>query len=136
MLPGNNDNSRIFHNILEIYQRCKRNGEWAKVYLETQNGQEFVTISVCSSAGAAGVEKTKKKSPSQLRRDRERHSAYLERQHQAAAAKPVTPTPTCKEATIAAGWSKLRKLRKRRRVKRKRIVKPAVQKQHAINQLL
>ena len=105
MSPVNNDNSQTFHNILEIYQRCKRNGDWAKVYLETQNGKEFVTLSVCSSAGtsagAAGVEKTKKKSPSQLRRDRTRHSAYLERRHQAVAAKPATPTPPCKEATIA-----------------------------------
>ena len=47
------------------------------------------------------MEKTKKKSPSQLRRDRIRHSAYLERRHQAVAAKPATPTPPCKEATIA-----------------------------------
>ena len=101
MLPGIKDNSQTtYQSILDIYQRCRRNGDWAKVYMETQDGREFFTISVQSSAGrsagGAGVEKAEKvkfKKPSQVRRDRRRRSAFLERRNQEAAATPATPTP-------------------------------------------
>ena len=94
MLDHNKDNTAAtYDNILEIYQRCRSNGDWAKVYLETQGGVEFVTISVRTSAGQTagartGLErgpKPKYKRPSQLRRDRLRRADFLERRRQAAA---------------------------------------------------
>ena len=102
MLPGYNDNSQTaYQSIMDLYQRCRRNGDWAKVYLETRDGQDFCTISLHSSAGgsAAGVAREEKaknvrtKKPSQVRRDRLRRAAFLERRNQAAAAALATPTP-------------------------------------------
>ena len=102
MLPWNSDNThRTIHSILELYQRCRRKGDWAKVYLETQDGRECFSISVSPSAGTtaggAGVEKmerAKRKNPSQVRRDRQRRAAFLERRHQGVAATPATLTAT------------------------------------------
>ena len=79
-----------YHNILELYQRCKENGDWAKVYLETRGGNQFFTISVNVSAGSttgtsSGMETKKKKKPGQVRRDKQRRTAFMERRRQAAA---------------------------------------------------
>ena len=102
MLPGYNDNSQTaYQSIMDLYQRCRRNGDWAQVYLETRDGQDFCTISLHSSAGgsAAGVAREEKaknvrtKKPSQVRRDRLRRAAFLERRNQTAAATLATPTP-------------------------------------------
>ena len=106
MFPWSSDNSHTtINSILEIYQRCRRKGDWAKVYLETQDGRDFFSISVSPSAGTtaggAGVEKmerAKRKNPSQVRRDRQRRAAFLERRHQGVAA---TPETSCMETSIA-----------------------------------
>ena len=98
MLPSFNKNSSTtFHSILELYQQCRRNGDWARIYLETQDGREFFTVSICPLAGKpAGVaeeekKKPKKKKPSQVRRDQLRRAAFLERrQRQASEADSVT----------------------------------------------
>ena len=98
MLPWNRDNCHTtIDSILELYQRCKRNGDLAKVYLETQDEREFFSISVSPSAGTttgeAGEEKmerAKRKNPSQVRRDRLRRAAFLERRNQGVAATSVT----------------------------------------------
>ena len=81
-----------YQNILEIYQRCRENGDWAKVYIESRGKEQFFTISVNVSAGSAadastGVErgdKKRKKKPGQVRRDHQRRIAFLERRCQAA----------------------------------------------------
>ena len=80
-----------YNNILELYQTCRKNGDWAKVYLETRGGNQFFTISVNVSAGStagttSGVEKEsrkKKKKPGQVRRDKIRRAAFLERRQAA-----------------------------------------------------
>ena len=93
MLPGLYDNSQTaYQSVLDLYQRCRRNGDWAKVYLETRDGEDFCTISIHSSAGgSAGVARVEK--ASQVRRDRLRRAAFLEKRNQAASAALVTPTP-------------------------------------------
>ena len=86
-----NSSNITYSDILEIYLKCRRNGDWAKVYLETRGGTQFFTISVNVSAGSAagatsGGERRerKKKKPGQLRRDQRRREAFLERRRQAA----------------------------------------------------
>ena len=88
------DSSLITYNtILELYQKCRRNGDWAKVYLETRGRDQFFTISVNVSAGStagtsSGMEresKKRKKKPGQVRRDQQRRAAFLERHRQATA---------------------------------------------------
>ena len=81
-----------YTDILEFYQRCRRHGDWAKVYLETQGGREFFTISVSLAAGnSAGSttgldreQRRKTKKPSQMCRDRQRRETFLENRRQAA----------------------------------------------------
>ena len=79
-----------YNDILELYQKCRRNGDWAKVYLETRGGVQFFTISVNVSAGSAagatsGMERERKnKKPGQIRRDQNRRTAFLERRRQTA----------------------------------------------------
>ena len=116
MLPWNSDNSqRTIHSILELYQRCRRNGDWAKIYIETQDGKEFFSFSVSpsagSSAGGAGVEKVKsvrKKNPSQVRRDQKRRAAFLERFRQKAepTAAETTSTPSLETDEFKVGEEK------------------------------
>ena len=94
MSNQDNDSSHItFNNILELYQKCRRSGDWAKVYLETRGSDQFFTISVNVSAGStaatsSGMEresKKRKKKPGQVRRDQQRRIAFLEKRRQAAA---------------------------------------------------
>ena len=106
MLPWNNDNSHAtIHSILELYQRCRRNGDWARIYLETQDGREFFSISISPSAGtSAGVEKVnraRKKNPSQVRRDQKRRAVFLERRHKKAEATPKTTSTPTLESTVS-----------------------------------
>ena len=93
MSNQDNDFSPVtYYNILELYQKCRKNGDWAKVYLETRGREQFFTISVNvlagSSAGtSSGVEKEsrkRKKKPGQVRRDQQRRAVFLERRRQAA----------------------------------------------------
>ena len=88
-----NDTTPLTYNdILDLYQRCRRHGDWAKVYLETQGGREFFTISVSLAAGNSAGSTTgldrdlrrKTKKPSQMRRDRQRRETFLENRRQAA----------------------------------------------------
>ena len=86
-----NSSHITYNDILEIYQKCRKNGDWAKVYLETRGGTQFFTISVNVSAGptagtTSGVEREsrKKKKPGQVRRDKQRRAEFLERRRQAA----------------------------------------------------
>ena len=76
-----------YTDILEFYQRCRRHGDWARVFLETQGGEEFFTISVSLAAGNSACSTTgldreelrrKTKKPSQIRRER-----VLEKRRQA-----------------------------------------------------
>ena len=67
--------------LLEIYRKCKQNGECASLFLETKNGKDStITFSInCPEAGApaAGLPRRRKKTPSQLKRDYARRKAFL-----------------------------------------------------------
>ena len=102
-----NDSSHItFNNILELYQKCRRSGDWAKVYLETRGTEQFFTISVNVSAGfstgtTSGVEiRKKKKKPGQVRRDQQRRTAFLERRRQAATVAEEAGTDEIREEEV------------------------------------
>ena len=63
----------------------------------------YVSPSAGTTAGVGGVEdveRVRRKSPSLVRRDRQRRVAFLGRRHQEVAAAPSTPTP-CMESTTA-----------------------------------
>ena len=102
-----------YNNILEIYQRCRSNGDWAKDYLETQGGKEFFAILVCTSAGntagaGAGLErgpKPKYKKPSQLRRDRLRRADFLELRRQVAATETKEDKDEMRPSATLTGMS-------------------------------
>ena len=103
------DSSPItYNNILELYQKCRRNGDWAKVYLETRGKEQFFTISINVSAGStagttSGVEgesRKRKKTPAQVRRDQKRRSAFLERRRQAATPAEVVGTVKIREDEV------------------------------------
>ena len=94
-----NDTTPLTYNdILDFYQRCRKHGDWARVYLETQGGQEFFTISVSLTAGNSADSTTgldreqrrKTKKPSQIRRDGQRRERFLEKRRQAATTVEVT----------------------------------------------
>ena len=101
-----NSSHITYNDILEIYQKCRENGDWAKVYFETRGGNEFFTISVNVSAGSAagttsGVEKEKKKKkPGQIRRDQKRREAFLERRRQAAPLEEAARTEEIEEKEV------------------------------------
>ena len=67
--------------LLEIYRKCKKNGEHASLFLETKNGKDLnITFSInCPEAGApaAGLPRRRRKTPSQLKRDNARREAFL-----------------------------------------------------------
>ena len=106
MSNQDNDSSHItFNNILEIYQKCRRSGDWIKVYLETRGTEQFFTISVNVSAGStaatsSGMEIRKKKKPGQVRRDQQRRAAFLERRRQAATVAEEARTNKIREEQV------------------------------------
>ena len=107
MSNQDNDSSHItYNNILEFYQKCRRSGDWAKVYLETRGREQFFTISVNVSTGPtagtnSGVEsRKKKKKPGQVRRDQQRRAAFLERRRQATAVAEEARTNEIREDEV------------------------------------
>ena len=75
--------------LLELYQQSRERGEWARLNMETMNGQDFITFSVKSPAGSpAKTGRTwratrQKKTPSQLRRDQKRKEVFLAKKDKA-----------------------------------------------------
>ena len=78
--------------LLETFQKCRQEGEWATLFLETRNGDEFANLKVklpashkigtpgkTFSGSASAAKKIKPKSPSTIRRDRHRMETFLER---------------------------------------------------------
>ena len=71
--------------LLEAFQECRRRGDWATLFLETKNGAEFATLKVKMPAShmSPTLGKTfhgsaaKRKSPSAVRRDRERMEKFV-----------------------------------------------------------
>ena len=103
-----NSSHITYNDILEIYQKCRKNGDWAKLYLETRGGTQFFTISVNVSAGptagtTSGVEREsrkKKKKPGQIRRDKQRRDEFLERRRQAANLEEAARTDEIREEVV------------------------------------
>jgi hypothetical protein len=74
--------SSTLHSILDIYQACRARGEYARVILETKDGKEIVTFYSCEkglTSPASRVDKPgkKRKSPSDIARNRRRREAWL-----------------------------------------------------------
>jgi hypothetical protein len=70
--------------LLELFQKCKENGEKASLFMETMNGRETtITFSINLPAGALPAQRNsvprrqRWKTPSQLRRDKERKDKFL-----------------------------------------------------------
>ena len=75
------------NNFLEAFQGCKRRGEKATLFLETRNGHAFATLQLklpASHTSKPSSDKTipgstRKKSPSTLKRDRERLENFVKK---------------------------------------------------------
>ena len=68
--------------LLELFQRCKKNGDHASLFMETMNGQDNkITFSINCPAGSqpagSSCPRRRWKTPSQLRRDKERKDKFL-----------------------------------------------------------
>ena len=79
-MTGNN----VITALLETFQEIKKRGEQATLFLETRNGDEFATLSVKLPAGdkpgtlrKTSLGSSKKKSPSTLKRDKERLEKFV-----------------------------------------------------------
>ena len=69
--------------LLETFQELRRRGDQARLFLETRNGDQFGNLQIKiprSKPGAPNTStKIKPKSPSTIRRDRQRMESFLER---------------------------------------------------------
>ena len=79
-MTGNN----VITALLETFQEIKKRGEQATLFLETRNGDKFATLSVKLPAGdkpgtlrKTSLGSSKKKSPSTLKRDKERLEKFV-----------------------------------------------------------
>ena len=70
--------------LLELFQKCKENGEKANLFMETMNGRETtITFSINFPTGALPAQRNsvprrqRLKTPSQLTRDKERKDKFL-----------------------------------------------------------
>ena len=71
--------------LLKTFQECVENGEQARLFLETRNGEQFANLSVKVPVVKPGTFQTNtsrsrnRKSPSSIRRDQNRLKTYLQR---------------------------------------------------------
>ena len=74
-----------FNQLLDIYQQSRKKGLKATLYLDTKDGKEFITFTVGEPVAVSAAEKPswtpplgsiKRKSPSQLKRDKRRKEAF------------------------------------------------------------
>ena len=95
--------------LLDAFQECKQRGDWATLFLETKNGEEFATLKVKLSSPqtrrAQGQtsfgSSPKKKTPSTLRRDRARLEKFMkERRIQETWVPKTTTTPSTKSLAM------------------------------------
>lgn len=100
-----------FYQLLDIYQKSRTMGLVASLTMETRNGQDFIHFSIGDQAGVPARKNPivmRKKTPSQLRRDKQRKEDYLKKKTEAGQeaseckviVKPETDTPPV-IATIA-----------------------------------
>ena len=89
--------------LLDAFQECKQRGDWATLFLETKNGEDFATLKVKMAGPQTRPGQTsfgsspKKKSPSTLRRDRARLEKFMkERRIQETWVPKTTSTPSAK----------------------------------------
>ena len=89
--------------LLETFQECTTRGENATLILETRNGVQFATLKVklpvsptsrTPAKTRVGSTATKRKSPSTLKRDRERLENYVKNKSLQESWGPTTSTPT------------------------------------------
>ena len=95
--------------LLDAFQECKQRGDWATLFLETKNGEDFGTLKVKLSGprtrrtpGQASFGSSpKKKTPSTLRRDRARLEKFMkERRIQETWVPKTTTTPSTKSLAM------------------------------------
>ena len=95
--------------LLDAFQECKQRGDWATLFLETKNGEEFATLKVKLSSPqtrrAQGQtsfgSSPKKKTPSTLRRNRARLEKFMkERRIQETWVPKTTSTPSTKSQAM------------------------------------
>jgi hypothetical protein len=73
----------IIGKLLELYQKCRRKGEKASLFMETMNGKDtIITFTIKCAAGfqpasRSSCPRRRWKTPSQLRRDKERKDKFL-----------------------------------------------------------
>ena len=70
-------------NLLELYQKCKQKGERASLLMETMDGKHNITFSINGLAGKPADRRKsfprRWKSPSQIRRDKERREEFFKK---------------------------------------------------------
>ena len=63
--------------LLELFQRCKKNGDHASLFMETMNGQDDKITFIINCPAGSSCPRRRWKTPSQLRRDKERKDKFL-----------------------------------------------------------
>ena len=66
--------------LLELYQGCKSRGERATLFLETKNGKQSITFTINELSGVPEgrtSQPRRRKTPSQLKRDKKRREEFL-----------------------------------------------------------
>ena len=107
--PGTERNSMTGDNtinvLLETFQQCRRRGDWATLFLETRNGEEYATFKMklptSRENGSPGTtffgSAAKNKSPSRVRRDKKRMETFITKKRLQESWSPKTPvTPSMK----------------------------------------
>ena len=76
-------NRETINRLVETFQESAARGEQARLFLETRNGHQFATFSVRAPVAKPGTFQTNisrtRKSPSTVRRDKNRMKSYLQR---------------------------------------------------------
>ena len=80
------------HQLLELYQQSRMNGEEVSLSMEAKDGKDFITFSIGSPTGApawrskncpAWTGPVRRKTPSQIRRDQRRKELFLSKKSSA-----------------------------------------------------
>ncbi|XP_023323603.1 uncharacterized protein LOC111697736 isoform X2 [Eurytemora carolleeae] len=94
-----------FPVILQLYNKCRGAGIWAKMVLEAENGKETITFSsVTKPVAAASLTPApgRRKKPSKVKKDRKRKEAWLEKRSQG----KEKPSQTGEISTPEEAWLK------------------------------
>ena len=76
------------HRILDLFQDCRKSGQFAKCFLETRGGEVHTTFSIrCEDERGRSAEENPRRrmTPSRRRRNLKRREAWLERKQESKA---------------------------------------------------